>query len=91
MPLSRDYMQTLQNTFSTQKRDALAIDQMVLEIENGAMDAARLFGSSFYEFYEYKQDKILDRLRTEVHRRLREVFVGCRVLHTEHGFYLSWA
>lgn len=91
MPLTRDYMQSLQTTYSTQSRDALAIDQMILEIENGAMDAARLFGNSFYEFYEYKQNKILPRLRAEVHRRLREVFLGCRVLHTEHGFYISWA
>jgi hypothetical protein len=91
MPLTRDYMQSVQDTFSTQKRDSLAINQMVLEIENGAMDAARLSGSSFYEYYEYKQDKILHRLRSEVYARLCEVFVGCRVFHTGSGFYISWA
>jgi hypothetical protein len=91
MPLSRDYMQTLQGTFTRQKSDTIAIDQMMLEIENGAMDAARLFGNSFYEFYEYKSEKILPRLRSEVYRRLCQVFVGCRVLHTTQGFYISWA
>ena len=91
MPLTRTYMQSLQNTISRDKRDADAIDEMVLEIENGAIEAASDFGSSFYEFYEYKPERILPGLRSQVYARLRQVFLGCKVLHTDNGFYISWA
>jgi len=91
MPLSRTRMQTLQDTMSRERRDTDAVNEMVLEIENRAMEAASKFGSSFYEFYEYKPERILPRLRSEVYARLCQAFDGCKVLHTDAGFYISWA
>lgn len=85
MQYTKEYLQNLCNS-EVRRKDSQAIEKIISQIEKEVLSAAKL-GK---EYYEWRNFTMIPRIRSEIYNQLVTKFVGCKVTHTEVGFYVSW-